>query len=95
MLNLSQNSLYGKRLEIVFLVCCNFSDLALFRRKMITPHPLAQKLQTLSLNVPKTTSYEVEKFDFQKDRGFCSVFQSNSQFYFLSGVGFSKLGSLQ
>jgi hypothetical protein len=30
-------------------------------KKFITPHPLAQKLQTLSLNAPKTISYKVGK----------------------------------
>jgi hypothetical protein len=81
--------------KIIFLVYCNFSDLALFRRKIITPHPLPQKLQTLSLNVPKTTSYKVVTLDFKKDEVFCSVLVKSSRFHFFSGVGFSRLGSLQ
>jgi hypothetical protein len=49
------------------------SGLAQFDRKFITLYPLVQKLETIPLNTPKTTSYDVVHVDFQKDKEVHSV----------------------
>jgi hypothetical protein len=62
--------------------------LALASRKSITFYLLAQKLQAISLNVPKTTSYGLVKVNFQNNIGFGSVLDQNSEFVSFSGTGF-------